>query len=292
MPIVSEHQKEQHKIVPFSFTDLENLDGGTAFQPFLKNVAIQENSTQINGTELQHPLFPQQDVAPITTQVPNQSTSAPIQTNIGLDDESIRKRDELIEVLIQKSDTLSGEIANLQAKLDNQDRIFQNELQNIKKDAYESGVRDGIQRAEQNLENQYQNNIGRLGSSIKKLEKLSNEFESMSSMLEKELINTSIAIAKEVITNEISFNSGQVAISLSKTLLQDISDATEIKLHVNGGDFSDVKGALSSLEKVEVISDTAISRGGVILISDVGTIEGNVMERFKKAKDSILSKID
>jgi flagellar assembly protein FliH len=275
MGVVLENHKEKHEIVQFSFVDLDESKGGTDFQPFLK--------TQIRQPE-------KKESADFQAGLPIKNESE--KQNKNSENESVRKRDELIETLIQKSEVLTNEIAGLRSKLDNQEQLFQAELKSIKHDSYQRGVHDGILQAERNNENKYHQNLERLSNSMKKLETISTQFESLSENFEKELVHTSIAIAKEVLTGEISFNSGQVAINLSKSLIKNLNEATEITIHANSGDIDDLKTSLSKMENIKIVSDSAISRGGVIISSDIGTIEGNIMDRFKVVKESILSKVD
>ena len=198
----------------------------------------------------------------------------------------------MVSILLEKSDKLSEELIKVQGKLTTQEGLFRDEMKRSKDDSYVKGVRDGETKAHTEIDNFYKAKLSQLESSIKKLDELSKNFSSLLNGFEKELVQTSIEIAKEVIESELSFNSGSVAINLSNALIKKIEEAKEIKIHVNNNDYESVRVGLSNLKNITIISDNAVTKGGVIISSDIGSIEGNVMQRYKKLKNSILSKID
>jgi len=205
--------------------------------------------------------------------------------------DDLSKRDSLINSLLEKTDNLTSELIKVQNQLSEQDKMFKTEMVNVKETSFQQGIQAGILEAKNEVENQYGGQISQLSTSIQKLEDLSSQVSSMMDSVEKELVHTSIEIAKEVIESEISFNSGQVAINLAKGLIKKLDDAKEISIRVNLNDYESLKQGLSNLSNIEIIPDDAIMKGGVIIISEVGSIEGNIMERFKKIKSSSISKI-
>ena len=106
--------------------------------------------------------------------------------------------------------------------------------------------------------------------------------------LEKELSAISVDIAKEVILSEVSENSQKIALGLTKELLNSIMDATNIKIKVNPSDYLFLKEQLSENTKVEILADSAVSLGGVVIVSDSGNLDGTIMARYKNLKQSVL----
>jgi flagellar assembly protein FliH len=258
--IIKDDERDKHDISPFLFGELNLYGENDDFQPFIpKEVGKSVESKQ---------------------EVSEKKSS-----------EKESKRDEIITALLDKGDILTSEIQNLQNKLSNQEMLFQNELEKMKREEYERGARDGLSHAKGEAQEEYRTSLNHLSNSIQKLEELGKSFSSMMQSVEKELVHTSVAIAKEVITNEITYNSGQVAINLTKSLLKNLSEAKDITIHVNSSDLEIVKNGLSDISNLKVISDIAVSQGGVIIVSDVGTIEGTIMERLRIVKNDILSKI-
>jgi len=74
---------------------------------------------------------------------------------------------------------------------------------------------------------------------------------------------------------------------LTKELLNDIKEATQIEIKVNPLDYDYVKDHLN-LDKIKVSPDNAISVGGVVILSDAGNIEAEIHKRFEAIKNHIL----
>jgi len=276
MPIVRNGEKAKHVISGLKFTDFSNTECGMSeFIPITQCQA--DTSTQIEISP--------EDTPQTEPQVVEQS---PIQ--IDRRDEA-DKKDRVIETLLEKSEALSRELVKVQAKLTNQESLFRDEMSKMKEDAFNRGVQEGISRAKMEQDTQYEEKLTQLQGSINKLEQLSSQFTSMMKNIEQELVHTSIAIAKEVVDAEITYNSGQVAINLARSLIKKIEEAKEVTIKVNHLDYESVKVGLSDMTNIKLIPDSAIARGGVIIISEVGSIEGNIVERYKKVKDDIISKI-
>lgn len=266
MSIITEDIRAEHTITGFVFGDLDSNEKSSydGFEPFPTKTVAEPVSI---GT-----------VSPQNNSIENR--------------DDIDRREGMISSLMEKSDSLSRELISVQNQLSNQENLFKNEMRDLKENSYNQGLKDGIQQAKTDMDNLYSDKLNQLDDSIKKINELSSKMSSVMKSVEPELIHTSIAIAKEVIDSEISFNSGQVAINLAKSLMQKLDEAKDIKIRVNINDFESLKLGLSNLENIEIIPDSAVTKGGIILISDVGTIEGNIMERYKKIKSDALSKID
>jgi len=267
MGIIRGNIKDKHTISGFSFRDLDSE----------KIEYIDEDSFQ--------PM-------PIKTVSEPQSYGAVTQNRSVENVEDINRRDGMISSLLEKSDSLSKELVKVQKQLSDQENLFRDDMRNLEENSYQRGLQDGLLKAKTDMENLYSSDLNQLGASINKLEDLSSKVSSMMKSVEKELVHTSIAIAKEVIDSEISFNSGQVAINLAKSLIQKLDDAKEITIRVNSNDYESLKIGLSDLENIKIVQDGAVVKGGVIIISSVGSIEGNIMERYKKVSSDSLSKID
>jgi len=46
---------------------------------------------------------------------------------------------------------------------------------------------------------------------------------------------------------------------------------------------------LGTLEHVNVVADSAVSEGGVVVISDAGNIDAQISKRFQRVKKAALS---
>lgn len=192
---------------------------------------------------------------------------------------------EVIENLLLKIEELSTNILNSQTKFEEQinecNKRIEEEKQRAFNEGYEKGLKEGNDKCTKNL----QEKMNLLETSLQKIDKINEIFEEKIISVEKELISVALDIAKEVIQKEVSKESSDIAYSLAKNLMEDIKDATKIKLKVNPKDAASLK---DKFKNIEVIPDDAVKEGGVVIISDIGNIDAEVLERFKNIKESIL----
>ena len=196
------------------------------------------------------------------------------------------QNNEIIEKLLQKIEELSNNIINIQNKFELQlnDCKQQNEIE--KQKAFEEGYNKGKLEAENSVKNEMGEKIELLKNSIQKVDKINELFEEKILSIEKELISVALDIAKEVIQKEVSENSKEIALSLAKALMEDIKDATKITIKVNPKDAKFLKE--QNLQNVEIIEDDAVKEGGVVILSDIGNIDAQILQRFKAIKEAVL----
>jgi len=191
---------------------------------------------------------------------------------------------EIIEKLLLRIEELSQNIASAQQKFDIQIKECHSKIESEKQIAFENGFKQGMEKGKKECEEQFNEKILSLEESIKKIDKINEIFEDKILSVEKELISVALDIAKEVIQKEISKDSQEVAYNLAKSLMEDIKEATKIKIKVNP---KDAKYLKDKFENVEIIPDSAVKEGGVVIISDLGNIDAEVMERFNNIKEAI-----
>ncbi len=197
------------------------------------------------------------------------------------------QQNQFIEELLKKSDELSTNIIKLQMQIEKQEEDFnkrlQNEIQRESENAYEKGHKkatDELQESVNELKQKFLNSINILEDEAKK----GDEFLKK---LENELSSTAIEVAHEVILKEIKHSSSEIAIALSKSLMEELKDAKNIKLKVSPKDYESLKEVYSTIENIRVDSDSAITEGGVIILSDAGNLDGNISTRLEKVKNLI-----
>ncbi len=193
-------------------------------------------------------------------------------------------QNQFIEELLKKSDTLSSNIIKLQMQIEKQESEFENRLKESVAREKEISFDEGYAKAKEKLEENYNEKVSNYLESAKKLKEKIESFDGFFEKIEKNLIDTSLEVAKEVIKKEISTASSQVAESLSKALIKDLGDAGKITLKVNPKDFDRLSEIFAQEAKIDVQSDAAISLGGVILLSDSGNLDGNISARMEKVR--------
>jgi len=175
-------------------------------------------------------------------------------------------------------------VVKLQIQIEKQEQDFNNrlteELTRERENAYSQGyqkAKDEFEEAASEMKTRYLKSIGHLDTLYKSIEERLGKVETDMSV-------TAFEIAKEVIKKEVSVSSSKIAASLSKALLQEVKDAIKIELRVNPKDLEALKELYAEDEKIKVTSDDAITLGGVVILSDVGNLDGNLTMRLEKVK--------
>ena len=202
---------------------------------------------------------------------------------------STSSKDSLIESLMKKTDEMSSNFIKLQMKLEAKEEEFQEQLKKAKEEAFNEGLKAGEAKAREEIDKALNSKLELLTESIKKLEESAGEYEKALEGVKNELLSAALDIAKEVVQVEVSENSAKIAKTLSDELIKELQSASKITLKVNPKDHSAIVEHLGKLEHVEVLPDSAINEGGVIVLSDAGNIDAQISKRFERVKKAALS---
>ena len=223
---------------------------------------------------------------------PNSTSSENLETKeseIDASAMSSSSKDSLIESLMKKTDDMSSNFIKLQMKLESMTEEHDKEIELVKKESFEEGIEAGKKQILEDSEQNIAKGMEQFSTSVSTLEKSAKEFESALEGIKKELITAAIDIAKEVISIELHESSNAIATVLSSELIKELQSASKIKLKVNPKDHGAISEHVGSMEHIEVISDSAISIGGVVAISDAGNIDAEISKRFERVKRAALS---
>lgn len=270
--IIGQEELKNHNIKKYEFKSItsEMLESGKILEP--SQEINKETTSEINESE---PLGETQ----ASTEIQNtESTMQKIAT----------LEQELVERLLQKTDELSSSLAKLQIQFEKLQVESEQRVASAREEGYKDGFREAETKAKDELFAEINTKKKSLVDSIITLESALKQSQKHLEDLEKELSAISVDIAKEVILSEVSENSQKIALGLTKELLNSIMDATNIKIKVNPSDYLFLKEQLSENTKVEILSDSAVSLGGVVIVSDSGNLDGTIMARYKNLKQSVL----
>ncbi len=198
-------------------------------------------------------------------------------------------KDALIESLMKKTDEMSSNFIKLQMKLESKEEEYKAELEKIKEESFNQGIEAGIKKVAEDEEAGITNGLAQFSTSVSTLENSAQEFESALEGIKSELVSAAIDIANEVINVELSKHSQDIAKVLGDELIKELQSASKITLRVNPKDHGAISEHVGSLEHIEVISDSAVSEGGVVAISDAGNIDSQISKRFQRVKKAALS---
>ena len=196
------------------------------------------------------------------------------------------QNNELIERLLGKIEELSNNIINIEQNFKEQLNECKRQIESERQKAFDEGYKKGLEEGKKLVENELNEKMHLLETSIEKIDKINETFEEKIVSIEKELISVALDIAKEVIQKEVSESSKEIAYNLAKSLMDEVKEATKIKIKVNPKDAEYLKN--KDLKNVEILEDPAVKEGGVIIISDVGNIDAEIINRFKAIKEAIL----
>lgn len=197
-------------------------------------------------------------------------------------------KDELIESLLKKADEMSSNVIKMQMRIEAMQEEHAAALEEARKAGYEEGILAGIAQEKASSDSMEAKAHDQLSQSIKTLENAAQEFRVALDSIQKELSHTALEIAKEVIGIETSEHSFKIAAKLSSDLIEELKDASSITLRVNPADHGYISEKVGSLNHVEVLSDRAISPGGVVAISNAGNIDSEIKKRYERLKRSLL----
>jgi flagellar assembly protein FliH len=111
---------------------------------------------------------------------------------------------------------------------------------------------------------------------LKDLKQYATFYKEASLSFEQKLLKTSFSIAKKIIGIEISQNSAQIAKETIDSLMGKLKNASTIKIHLNPKDYTILKDEIEVDNVIDIIEDSNVMPGGVVIASDLGNFDGNV----------------
>lgn len=124
-------------------------------------------------------------------------------------------------------------------------------------------------------------------TAIRDLKQYSKFFEQASFALETKVLKTSIAIAKKIISIEVSQNSAQIAKETISQILGKIKTASKIAIHLHPKDYLMLKNELQLESFITLHEDLNVLPGGVVIASDLGNFDGNVDAKVATMLESL-----
>lgn len=199
-------------------------------------------------------------------------------------------KDTLIESLLQKTDEMSSNFIKMQMKLEAKEEEYKQALVEAKAVAFEEGKEAGIKEASEMVQSEHASLMKQFSNSVETLDRSAKEFSTSIQGIKEELIHAALDIAKEVVLIETTEKGNEIATLLANQLISEIQGSSKVTIKVNANDKVAIEKALGALENVTILSDNAVSNGGVIILSDAGNIDGDIMKRYERVKNAALGK--
>ena len=197
-------------------------------------------------------------------------------------------KDSLIESLMKKTDEMSSNFIKLQMKLEAKEEEYKQELEKIKSEAYTEGLEVGLAQAKEKSSSNVADGLTQFATSVSTLESSAQNFESSLESIKSELMLAALDIAKEVVDIELSEKSNKIAQNLAQELIKELQGASKITLKVNPKNHGYISEKVGTLKHIDIVSDSAVSEGGVVAISSEGNMDAQISKRFQKVKKAAL----
>ena len=249
--IISNDKLSEHSVKKFSFTSLDIVEDKTAFDPSLfSDEGMKEHSQPIEALSKE---------------------------------EKVQEDTPQGDALLQKIETLTNQNVTLEMELETLQKEFDTKLHEGTESTYKKGHEEGIKETQETLQEHNDDLNIQLLKSITGLDETVQKLDTFLTSIEDDLIEASSIIAKKIIKKELEENSHEVAINLAKTFIADLKEASAITLKVNPKDASYIQEHFKTEKIIKIDADDAINKGGIIILSDIGNIDGNIQTRLEKA---------
>lgn len=268
--VISGGTSDQHVVEGYRFKVISEFDNHTEEKQHHPQISNEENI--ITSSKDENPTNESQTPAP--SQVVQEVQTPAFQPSF-------------VEDLLKKTDEMSSNIIKLQMQIENQESEFNNRLNSELENAREKFSKEGYEQAKAEFEKELNDLRDKYLKSVSKLEEACTNLNVFIEKNEKELADTAIDIAKEVILKELENNSSKIAYALAKDLINELKGAGSIEIKVNSVDYNYLKEHFSENSHIKITLDDAISKGSVIILSDSGNIESNLNARLIKIKKMV-----
>ncbi|MGI7874842.1 flagellar assembly protein FliH [Campylobacter coli] len=267
--VISGGTSDQHVVEGYRFKVISEFDNHTGEKKHTQTPDEENTNISLNDEK---PVEENQVIA---------STQAVMETQIPTFQPSF------VEDLLKKTDEMSSNIIKLQMQIESQENEFNNRLNLELESAKEKFSKEGYEQARAEFEKELNDLRDKYLKSVSKLEEACVNLNAFIEKNEKELADTAIDIAKEVILKELENNSSKIAYALAKDLINELKGAGSIEIKVNSIDYNYLKEHFSENSHIKITLDDAISKGSVIILSDSGNIESNLNARLIKIKKMV-----
>lgn len=191
------------------------------------------------------------------------------------------------EELLRRIDELTTDLVKTQMALEKKEAECEERAETSRREGFDEGMEAGRAACREESEKELAPIRERLAAAVEALEESRELFLKKVDTIEEELIETALDLAKQVVVKEVERNSKEVALRLAKLLLSEVKEAANVTLRVNPEDYDYLRERLGDSERVTIVSDPAVGPGGVIVVSDIGHIDGEIMHRFERIKEAV-----
>jgi len=165
----------------------------------------------------------------------------------------------------------------------------QEKLARLEREAYEKGFeqgqKDGLSLGEKRL----QEIVGQMEALFRAMTGLKRQVYDEA---EAELLQLSVEIARQIIRREVNTDPSVVTRAM-QAAFQYLGDRNQVRISVNPADMKEIQkvlpdlAQLNKLERFELVEDPAVERGGCVLETGFGRINGTIEDQLNTLKEEL-----
>lgn len=163
--------------------------------------------------------------------------------------------------------------------------------------AYDKGFSDGQEASQVVYENEILNYKNRIYKIEEVIENLRLQYFVNMTTFEEKLVETSVIVAEHLIANEVNTNNNIVINTLRKSL-DELNKDKIFEIYINPNDYDTLTKVKSTIftneslsKNIEIISDSNIKQGGVLLNTSTGIIDARIETQLNKIKELLKENI-
>jgi flagellar assembly protein FliH len=273
--VINNHNRDKYNIRKYEYRSSDDIsddytNGDTSDDFMLLSESLSQKMTHRN------------DEPKVNVHEDNDSQKAAEEAKHNHGDEYSISDAQTIDMLYKKVEEFSDKVVKLEMALEAKSEESDEKMNTARQEGYDTGFQACSDELKENFKNELNEKEKMLTSSVQKLESSALNYEKRLGEIEKELITTALAISSEVIKIELSQRSSEVALTLAKELLAKLHEASNVTIKVNSNDFELLSKELAENSKITLETDDAIARGGVIVMSSMGNLDGTISSRLEK----------
>ena len=197
------------------------------------------------------------------------------------------------EVPIEKLKELAEKQGYQEGYKKGYEKGFQKGLSEGSKKGYEEGLKKGYEEGSKKAKKEYedlkQNLVNTYQAKLEEVEKflqsLSSEAKNLLINADKQVLSLAKKIAEKLVMKTVEVDEGLLT-RIIKEALSYLAEGIEVKIKVNPEDYELLKEKISLIskhpEKITLISDKGITKGGVLIETSLGVIDATIEKRWEK----------
>lgn len=148
---------------------------------------------------------------------------------------------------------------------------------------YEQGERAGLEAGSARV----QAMLGRLAQTIDDLAQVRRE---MIRQTERQMVQLALAVAKRIVRREIALDH-DLTRTMARLALERLGDSTAVTVRLHPDDLAAIGGVGADWDRphVKVVADRDVARGGCLVESDFGCVDGSVEAQFQEIARALLA---